>query len=153
MKAPELYRVIQIPLKMAVESGYKVEIGMRELPRYYVRQGDCALFAQLRRITGQGWERDRVITEIIFAELGTQMKNKEVATRVVRQGIQFNGGLYVLSERSASMKRNGYCSFVRAEYKRALDEALTIGADLSQEVVFSKWGAYRGLYLSSGFLI
>ena len=154
MKSPTLFRIIQIPLKDFVDNGYKLTLPEEEIPRYYVRQGDCALFAQIRRITGEEWERDRVITEMLFCSLGTQMKSKEVATEVVKRGLIFNNRHFVVSERSASMKRNGFCSFIDSVYEMQLNSAIEMGLPIERmEVVYSKWAAYKGLMLSGGFVI
>lgn len=154
MKSPTLFRIIQIPLKDFVDNEYKLTLPEEDTPLYYVRQGDCALFAQIRRITGEEWGRDRVITEMLFCSLGTQMKSKEVATAVVKRGLIFNNRHFVVSERSASMKRNGFCSFIDSAYEMQLNSAIEMGLPIERmEVVYSKWAAYKGLMLSGGFVI
>ena len=154
MKAPTLFRIVQIPLKDFVKNGFKLTVPDEEMPLYYVRQGDCALFAQIRRLTGVEWERDRVITEMLFCSLGTQMKSKDIATEVVKRGLIFNNRHFVVSERSASMKRNGFCSFIDSGLEIQINSAIEMGLPIERmEVVYSKWSAYKGLMLSGGFVI
>lgn len=153
MTSPELFRVIQIPLSLLVDCDYRLDIEEEKLPYYLVRQGDCALFNQIRRIRGEVWERDFIIRDIIFGDCGAILKDRDIATAIVKQGIIFNRQHYMVGDRSASMKRNGICSFVNSEIFFELDSALTMGIDTSNEVVYSKWTSYRGLYLSSGHII
>lgn len=154
MTSPPLFKIIQLNLKDFVENDYKMELPDEELPNWYVRQSDCALFAQIRRITGEEWQRDRVITEMIFCNLGTQMKSKAVAEAVVRKGLIFNNRHYVVCERSSSMKRNGFCSFIDSSLEMQINSSIEMGLPVERmEVVYSKWVAYRGLMLSGGFVI
>ena len=154
MTSPPLFRIIQIPLKLFVANGYKLELEDEEVPAYYVRQSDCALFAQIRRITGVEWERDRVVTEMLFCSLGSQMRSRLIAEEVVRGGLIFNNRHYTVSERSSSMKRNGFCSFIDSSLAVQIEIATEMDLPVRQmEVVYSKWMAYKGLMLSGGFVI
>lgn len=154
MRSPTLYRIIQLDLPDIVDNGYKLELSDTELAPYIVRQGDCALFAQIRRITGREWERDRLITEMVFCDLKRSMRQKEIATEVVKHGFVFNGRQYYCSEQSASMRRNGFASFVDSEIYFQLQSAVDMGMPVeSMEVVYSKWVSYRGLFLSGAHLI
>ena len=154
LKSPTLFRIIQLELPDIVESNYKLELSEAELARWIVRQGDCSLFAQIRRITGQEWERDHLITEMVFCDLKRLMRKKEIATEVVRGGFVLNGRQYYCSERSASMRRNGFASFVDSEIYFQLQSAIDMGMPVeNMEVVYSKWVSYRGLFLSGAHLI
>lgn len=154
MISPTLYKIIQLPLNMIVENNYKLELSEEEVKPWVVRQGDCALFAQIRRITGKEWERDRLITEMVFCDLKRLMRNEDIAKEVVRNGFVFNGRQYYCGERSASMRRNGFASFVDSEIYFSLQSAVDMGMPVeSMEVVYSKWVSYRGLFLSGAHLI
>ena len=154
MKSQELFKVIQIPLAEVVKSNYKLEMPEEDLRKYIVRQGDCALFAQVRRITGQTWERDHIIKEIVFCNLNRLMKKEVIAYEVVQNGFIFNGRQYYCGERSASMRRNGFASFVDSEIYFQLQAAIDMGLPTeSMEVVYSKWSSYRGLFLTGVHLI
>ena len=149
-----LFRVIQLDLPLVVESGYKLELTEAELALRLVRQGDCALFAQIRRITGNTWERDHIVREIIFCDLKRQMRNETIAWEVVRNGFVLNGRQFYCGERSASMRRNGLASFVDSDIYFQLQAATDMGLPIeSMEVVYSKWASYRGLFLSGVHLI
>ncbi|MHC1722485.1 MAG: hypothetical protein AB9836_04670 [Aminipila sp.] len=154
MKAPQLYRAYQIKLKDIVADNYKLTIPNDRLPGYLERQTDNELFGQIRRITGRNWSRDHIVEELIFVELGTKIKKSEVVEEIVYNGFVFNEQQWFCCERSGSMKRNGFASFARADIAFKLDESLTMGMDTyDMQVVYSKWSAYRGLFLSGGHLI
>ena len=154
MKSPTLYKIIQLPLDLVVDSGYKLELTDKELYPYIVRQGDCALFSQVRRITKKEWESDRLITEMVFCDLKRLMRKEEIAAEVVKRGFVLNERQYYCSERSASMRRNGFASFVDSEIFFQLQSAVDMGMPVEQmEVVYSKWVSYRGLFLSGAHLI
>lgn len=151
MYAPRHFKILTFPLSMVVESGYNLNI---EYPDgYYVRQQDNPEFRQIRRITGKEWESDRRISEMLFIEMGKHGKDEEVVTKIVEEGFLFNRQLWLTSERSGSMKRNGFLSFVRSDIEIKLNEALTMGIDTNREVVFSKYTSYGGLFLSSGHAV
>lgn len=154
MKSPTLYRILQIDLPMLIESDYKLELSSEDAKRYIVRQGDCSLFSQIRRITNAEWDKDRLITEMVFCNLKGMMQKEEVAKQVVKNGFVLNGRQFYCSERSASMRRNGQASFIDSEYYFQLQAAIDMGMPVeSMEVVFSKWVSYRGLFLSGAHLI
>ena len=154
MRSPTLFKILQIPLSMIVEAEYKLEMSGQEMKYWHVRQGDCMLFSQIRRITGNEWERDRVITEMVFCDLGRLMRNEEIATNIVKNGFVLNGKQFYCCERSASMKRNGFASFIDADLYFQLEAAIDMGMPVeNMEVVFSKWSSYRGLFLSGAHLI
>ena len=154
MKSPQLFKVIQLPLPIIVENDYKLELSEEELSRWLVRQGDCALFSQIRRITNAEWERDHIIREMLFCDLKRLMRKEEIAAEVVKHGFTLNGRQYYCGERSASMRRNGLASFVDSEIYFQLQSAVDMGMPVEgMEVVYSKWVSYRGLFLSGAHLI
>lgn len=154
MHSPNLYRVIQIKLKQIVSSGYELEIPMDVLDdQYYERMSDNSIFGQVRRITGKEWGREHKIEELVIVEFGTQAKKEEVVKEIVCSGFLFNNQSWLCCERSSSMKRNGFISFARSDIFFKLDEALTMGIDLTAPVVYSRYSSYRGLFFSGGHLI
>ena len=149
-----LFKVVQLPLPLIIENDYKLELSDAEIQRGIVRQGDCALFAQIRRITGETWQPDHIIKEMVFCDLKRVMRKAEIATEVVRNGFVLNGRQFYCGERSASMRRNGFASFVDSEIYFQLQAAIDMGMPVEQmEVVYSKWVSYRGLFLSGAHLI
>ena len=61
---------------------------------------------------------------------------------------------YVPFEKSSSMARSCQITFIRKDLKDVADEHLMLGIDFSPiNVVYSKFFAYRGLYLSTGYRI
>ena len=105
MKSPTLFKILQIPLSFVVDANYKLAMTDEEMKIWYVRQGDCMLFSQIRRITGAEWQKDRVITEMVFCDLANLMRDKAIATEIVKNGFVLNGRQYYCCERSASMKQ------------------------------------------------
>lgn len=73
-------------------------------------------------------------------------------SKIIRNGIDYGGKHYVLSERSASMCRQAELGFVDESISEQLDEIVSMGLNL-QSTVLSKWFAYRGLMLSSCFCL
>ena len=71
--------------------------------------------------------------------------------------LTFNGNVtktFVPFDKSASMSRNCKISFIDKEIKPLIDDRLLLGINFSEiNVIASKYYAYRGLYLSSGYRI
>lgn len=154
MKSPRLFRVIQLSLPEIIDNDYKLDLDETEIRQRLVRQGDCMLFSQIRRITDTDWERDRIIKEMVFCDLKRMMKQEDVAREVVKHGFVLNGRQFYCCERSASMRRNGQASFIDSELYFQLESAVDMGLQVeSMEVVYSKWVSYRGLFLSGAHLI
>lgn len=154
MHAPRHFKILSFPLKLIVLNNYNLILENNIQDLYFVRQQDNELFRQTRRITNEEWAADRKIEEIIFIELGSKYgSDEEVITRIVKKGFLLNRQQWFISERSGSMKRNGFLSFVRSDVEIKLNDSLTMGIDLNRETVFSKYTSYRGLFLSSGHAI
>ena len=142
MFAPKLYTVYKIPLGDIVEANYNIGENS-DLNRYKIRQQDGGLLRQIRLITNTD---DFFNPYIIFVNI--DKKNKDTIRKIVINGFTINGRRFVISERSASMTRNGILSFVDEEIEPELNRRITMDVNLGKTVI-SKWYAYRGLLLSA----
>ena len=142
MFAPKLYTVYKIPLGDIVEANYNIGENS-DLNKYKIRQQDGGLLRQIRLITNTD---DFFNPYIIFVNI--DKKNKDTIRKIVINGFTINGRRFVISERSASMTRNGILSFVDEEIEPELNRRITMDVNLGKTVI-SKWYAYRGLLLSA----
>lgn len=143
MKAPELYSVRKLPLRLLKD--YDCFLKDFDDTAYYVSQNDNLLFRQLRIISGHCSKRNK---DIIFVDCKGATSENEAIEKIVIEGFWINGTHYVISERSASMTRQNILSFVNEAYNKQLEETVTLGVYLDHTVL-SKYYAYRGLMLSS----
>lgn len=143
MFAPKLYKVCKIPLRDLIETGFIIDLEPQEVRKYYIKQQDNAMMRQIRLVTGDSRYFNPYI---VFVDI--DKKDKEAITYLAHNGFIFQGRLYLLSERSASMTRNGILSFVAAEIEPEINRRITMDLEFDT-VVTSKYRSYRGLCLSS----
>lgn len=141
MFAPKLYTVHKFQFLDLVRLGMEVN---GDLKFYEIKQQDNMLFRQIRIIN----KSDSVEGYVFFVDCAGAQSKLEAFTDMMRNGIVINGKHYTMSERSASMTRQGILSFLRDDIYDTLDEIIGLGVKL-KETVLSKYMAYRGLMFSS----
>lgn len=145
MFAPPLYVVRKFPLSFIISNNFNIQLDPDEEKRFQVKQGDNMLFRQVRLIT---YETDKFNRFVVFVNcVGGQNKKKEM-TRLIHHGFKVGKQEFVVSERSASMVRQGILSFVDRRIAKELDKRITMGITFDK-VVISKLAGYRGLCFSS----
>ena len=149
MSSPKLYQLYKLKLKAIIAADYRVLIPEERSVFYRIAQQDNQLFRQIRLITGDSSDFNKWI---VFVDCNGLTDKEEPVARLIHDGFYLNDRHFVLSERSASMTRNGILSFVRDEIIQSLDEAVMMGVHIDKAVL-SKYYAYRGLMLSSCFCI
>lgn len=145
MFAPPLYVVRKFPLSFIISNNFNIQLDPDEEKRFQVKQGDNMLFRQVRLIT---YETDKFNRFVVFVNcVGGQNKKKEM-TRLIHHGFKVGKQEFVVSERSASMVRQGILSFVDRRIARELAKRITMGITFDKCVI-SKFSGYRGLCFSS----
>lgn len=145
MFAPPLYVVRKFPLSFIISNNFNIQLDPDEEKRFQVKQGDNMLFRQVRLIT---YETDKFNRFVVFVNcVGGQNKKKEM-TRLIHHGFKVGKQEFVVSERSASMVRQGILSFVDRRIAKELDKRITMGITFDKCVI-SKYSGYRGLCFSS----
>lgn len=142
MFAPKQYSVYKIPLGDIVGANYSIGED-NDLNKYKIRQQDGGLLRQIRLITGTD---DFFNPYIIFVNI--DKKNKDIIREIVINGFCVNGRHFTISERSASMTRNGILSFVDDSIIDELNERVNMDIQM-EKTVLSKFYSYRGLLLSA----
>lgn len=142
MFSPPLYGVYKFPFVDIVDS----KLDMRgDLSKYKILQQDNMLFRQIRLITGDGAKFNKYCVFVSCRGVGAYPEDFD---KIVLNGFYVDGKKFVISERSASMTRQGILSFVEGSISEQLEEAVTLGVKV-KETVLSKYMAYRGLMFSS----
>lgn len=145
MFAPPLYVVRKLSLSYIISHNYNIQISPEEEKQFYVKQQDNMLFRQIRMIT---YESDKYNRFVIFVNCAGGQNKKKQMRKLIHNGFKFGNQDFVLSERSASMVRQGILSFVDKRLSNELDKRITMGIDIDKTVL-SKYYAYRGLMYSS----
>ena len=145
MFAPPLYIVRKLNLTYIINHDYNIQISPEEEERFYVKQGDNMLFRQIRLLTYENNEYNRFV---VFVDCVGGQNKKAAMKRLIQHGFKIGKQEFVLSERSASMVRQGILSFVDRRLAHDLDVRITMGIQI-QETVLSKLMAYKGLCFSS----
>ena len=154
MKSPQLYAVLNFKIEeIFLNDGY-VYLSDEEINEHKKLQQDNLLFRQIRLITN---DDDKFNKYIIFVECNKvkQSNSTEKADKlreILKNGFIVNGTKFVISESSSSMTRNAILSFVDIKIKNKLDEIIKMG-NYVDDTVISKYRAYRGLMLSSCFIL
>lgn len=143
MFAPKLYQVYKIPLRDIIAANYDIQSPHEELRKYRINQQDNALMRHIRLIKN---DYRRFNPYIVFVNI--DKKDTEAITHLAYHGFKLRGHEFVLSERSASMTRNGILSFVDKYIEPELNRRITMDLRFDT-VVTSKYRSYRGLCLSS----
>lgn len=150
MKSPQLYSVLNFKTEELFANDGYVLLDDEQLEQHKKMQQDNLLFRQIRLITN---DFDRFNKYIIFVEChGIKQNNSteraDKLREILKNGFYVNQRKFVISESSGSMTRNAILSFVDHKIKDKLDEVIKMGNYVDQ-VVVSKYRAYRGLMLSS----
>jgi hypothetical protein len=134
MFAPPLYVVRKFPLSFIISNNFNIQLDPDEEKRFQVKQGDNMLFRQVRLIT---YETDKFNRFVVFVNcVGGQNKKKEM-TRLIHHGFKVGKQEFVVSERSASMVRQGILSFVDRRIAKELDKRITMGITFDKCVLSS----------------
>ena len=145
MFAPPLYIVRKLNLTYIINHDYNIQISQEEEERFYVKQGDNMLFRQIRLLTYESNEYNRFV---VFVDCVGGQNKKAAMKRLIQHGFKIGKQEFVLSERSASMVRQGILSFVDRRLAHDLDVRITMGIQLDKTVL-AKMMSYRGLCFSS----
>ena len=142
MFSPPLYGVYKFSFLELVEENFHMK---GDLERFEIKQQDNQLFRQIRIITG---DKSKFNKFCVFVSCKGVGKYPEDFDRMVLEGFYVGERRFVLSERSASMTRQGILSFVDESIHDELTEAVCLGVKV-EKTVLSKYMAYRGLMFSS----
>lgn len=145
MFAPPLYIVRKFPLSFIISNDFNIQLDEDEEKRFQVKQQDNMLFRQIRLMT---YETDKYNRFVVFVNCVGGQNKKPAMKRLIQHGFKIGKQEFVLSERSASMVRQGILSFVDKRLAKELDKRITMGITFDK-VVISKYSAYRGLMYSS----
>ena len=154
MKSPQLYAVLNFKVdEIFLNDGY-IYLSDEEINEHKKLQQDNLLFRQIRLVTG---DNDKFNKYIIFVECNKvkQSNSTEKADKlreILKNGFIINGVKYVICESSSSMTRNAILSFIDYKIKFKIDEIIKMG-NYVDDTVISKYRAYRGLMLSSCFIM
>lgn len=154
MKSPTLYSVLNFKIDELFLSDNYIYLDDQELEQHKKLQQDNLLFRQIRKVTGDEGKFNKYI---IFVECDRvkQTNSTEKADKlreILKDGFFVNGTKFVISESSSSMTRNAILSFIDFKIKYKIDEIIKMG-NYVNETVISKYRAYRGLMLSSCFIL
>lgn len=142
MFAPKLYEVYKFSFRDVLCNDFNMS---GNLDKFKIKQQDNMMFRQIRKITGNYGD---FIPNVVFMSCEGVKAKLEDFQRLLEDGLVINGKLYELSERSASMTRQGIVSFVDSSIIEELNERISLGINI-EETVLSKYMAYRGLMFSS----
>lgn len=154
MKSPELYAVLNFKVEEIFLSGGYLFLDDDEIEQHKKLQQDNMLFRQIRLITADSAKFNKYI---IFVECATIKEggNKEKLDNlkdIIHNGLIINGTKFVICESSSSMTRTGVLSFIDLKIRDRVNEVIKMG-NFVDDVVISKYRAYRGLMLSSCFML
>jgi len=149
VKSPPLYQVRKIPLRVIYDAEFDLIMDKKEESYYYIKQQDNQLFRHIRNITK---DKSFYNKYFIFVDCKSFQKKTEIMKDLIINGFTINGDKYLVSEKSASMSRNSTLGFVRKDISKKLNKIITMDIEIG-ETVISKYSAYRGLQLSSGFAL
>lgn len=145
MFAPPLYIVRKFPLSYLIAHEFNIQVAPEEERRFQVKQQDNMLFRQIRLMT---YETDKYNRFVVFVNCVGGQNKKPAMKRLVQHGFKIGKQEFVLSERSASMVRQGILSFVDKRLSKELDKRITMGITFDK-VTIAKYMGYRGLCFSS----
>lgn len=134
MFAPPLYIVRKLNLTYIINHDYNIQISPEEEKRFYVKQGDNMLFRQIRLLTYENNEYNRFV---VFVDCVGGQNKKAAMKRLIQHGFKIGKQEFVLSERSASMVRQGILSFVDRRLAHDLDVRITMGIQIQETVLSS----------------
>lgn len=145
MFAPPLYVVRKFKFGEIISNEFNMQFDKKQEQKYLIKQSDSQLLRQIRIATGK---KNKYNPYIIFVDIRGGKSDKENLEKLLKEGFVINSVKYILSERSASMTRNGILSFVDESISEEINERIGMGVNV-ETTVLSKYMAYRGLSLSS----
>ena len=154
MKSPQLYAVLNFKIdEIFLNDGY-IYLSDEEIEEHKKLQQDNLLFRQIRKVSN---DFDKFNKYIVFVECNRvkQSNSTEKADKlreILKDGFIINGTKFIICESSSSMTRNAILSFIDYKIKNKIDEIIKMG-NYVEETVINKYRAYRGLMLSSCFIM
>lgn len=142
MFAPKLYEVYKFSFRDLLVRNFILDGNLEE---FKIKQQDNMLFRQIRKITNN---YEDFIPSVVFMSCKGVKTKQDDFLNLLENGFTINGKHFELSERSASMTRQGIISFVDSSIIEELNERISLGVNI-EETVLSKYMAYRGLMFSS----
>ena len=147
--SPTLYEILKFKLRDLVNNNFNISLSMSKERIYIIKQQDNAIFRQIRIFTETNYFFNSYLIFVDCKGYKAMMPELEL---LLNKGFIYNDKHYVVTERSASMARNGILGFVDKELEPQLNNAISMDLELSKTVI-SKYVAYRGLMFSSCFFI
>ena len=147
--SPTLYEILKFKLRDLVNNNFNISLSMSKERIYIIKQQDNAIFRQIRIFTETNYFFNSYLIFVDCKGYKAMMPELEL---LLKNGFIYNDRHYVVTERSASMARNGILGFVDKELELQLNNAISMDLELSKTVI-SKYVAYRGLMFSSCFFI
>lgn len=154
MKSPKLYAVLNFQIdEIFLNDGY-IYLSEQEIEEHKKLQQDNLLFRQIRLVNN---DFEKFNKYIVFVECnkvkqtGSTEKTDKLK-EILKNGFIVNGTRFVICESSSSMTRNAILSFIDFRIRNKINEIIKMG-NYVEETVVSKYRAYRGLMLSSCFIL
>lgn len=153
MRSPKLYAVLNFKIdEILLNDGY-LFLDDEQIEEHKKLQQDNMLFRQIRLVTN---DNDKFNKYIIFVECNKVKQNNEEKLEklkeIIHDGLTINQKRYVICESSSSMTRTGVLSFIDIKIQDKINEIIKMGNYVDTTVI-SKYRAYRGLMLSSCFML
>ena len=147
--SPTLYEILKFKLRDLVKNDFNISLSISQERNFIIKQQDNGIFRQIRILTDTNYYFNSYLIFVDCKGYKTMMPELEL---LLRNGFIYNNKHYVVTERSASMARNGILGFVDKEIQSKLNDAITMDLEIEKTVI-SKYVAYRGLMFSSCFFI
>lgn len=145
MRAPKQYKIAKLEIADIVNNDYKLDIP--DIDAYRERFGYGMGLRLIFNLSGHDKENENV-DSVVFVDISNNVR-KEVISHLCKNGFILNNTYYMISQRSASMSRNGILSAINSKYIFKFEQALLMDIDTSREYVVSKLCAYLGLAFSA----
>ena len=142
-----LQTLLKINMKEIKISDDKNEINLdnKEYKEHLLNQQHSLLLRQIKLITEKV---DNLIKEFVLVDCSSGKKKDKELENLLRNGFYLNNIKYVLFGKSSSQAKEGIICFVTESIFEELNKRITLGIDLSGEMVISKIEAYLKLTMS-----
>lgn len=154
MKSPQLYAVLNLQInEILLNDGY-IFLDDEQIEQHKKLQQDNMLFRQIRLITGEDKKFNRyiVFVECNKVKQAGSTEKLDKLKDIIHNGLIINQTKYVICESSSSMTRTGILSFIDIKIRDKINEVIKMG-NFVDTTVINKYRAYRGLMLSSCFML
>lgn len=154
MKSPKLYAVLNFKVEeLFLNDGY-LFLDREQIEEHKKLQQDNLLFRQIRLISGDNGKFNEylVFVECDRVKQSNSTERADKLREIINNGFYINQKKFVICESSSSMTRNAILSFIDNRIKDKIDEVIKMG-NFVEETVVNKYRAYRGLMLSSCFVL